>query len=154
MEKIRIMKDPIDELLKWLETVIESGKQSEARMSSHGIDSRGINASVVALERVRAQAEDLKKAAAEKAKTRTPAETSLRDLLAAQEMLGDTENWPNSLGESLAGPRPDGDWKTNPLAWVVWDARWRAAARYIRADAMIEESKRASRLPGLAPEAP
>jgi hypothetical protein len=148
------MNEPIDELLKWLETVIETGKQSEARMSSHGFDSRGINASVVALERVRAQAEYLKKAAAEKAETRTPEEISLRDQFAAREVINDEEGWPHVMCEVLAGPRPAGSWSTNVMEWIVWTARWRAAARYIRADAMIAESKRASRLPGLESPAP
>lgn len=30
----------------------------------------------------------------------------------------------------------------NPMAWIVWEAKWRAAMRYIRADAMIAQSQK------------
>ena len=62
---------------------------------------------------------------------------SVRDWFAGHEIIADEEqSW--ELCEALAGKRPDGDWRTNPLGWDAWHALWRARMRYIRADAMLK----------------
>ena len=40
---------------------------------------------------------------------------------------------------AFAGPQPDGDasWE----AHFIWNAKWRAKLRYLRADAMIEAGR-------------
>jgi hypothetical protein len=64
---------------------------------------------------------------------------SLRDWFAGQETLGDfdhpEEKMPANGAIALAGPQPDKDagWE----AHFVWNAKWRAKLRYMRADAMI-----------------
>lgn len=66
---------------------------------------------------------------------------TLRDYFAANENIAEYDfpeaGIPMSVAESLAGPIPDGAWVKNPLETMKWEARWRAAIRYIRADAMI-----------------
>jgi hypothetical protein len=66
---------------------------------------------------------------------------SLRDYFAAAEQIADDDagNW--ELLESLAGNRPDGNWSTNPLGWLAWDCKWRAAIKLARADAMLTARK-------------
>ena len=65
---------------------------------------------------------------------------SLRDWFAAQEHLTDWEQpdvfMSNETAEQLAGrPRPA---TGNYLDTLKWEAEWRAALRYIRADAMLK----------------
>jgi hypothetical protein len=62
---------------------------------------------------------------------------SLRDWFAGNERIVDEgSNW--ELCEALAGKRPDGDWKSDPIAWQIWCATWQAKLRYIHADAMLK----------------
>lgn len=63
---------------------------------------------------------------------------SLRDRFASQEKIDPNEEmgWP--LLEALAGPRPSGNWNSNPMEWFNWSNKWQAAVRYARADAMME----------------
>jgi hypothetical protein len=69
---------------------------------------------------------------------------SIRDYFAAAEQIADDDagNW--ELLEALAGKRPDGNWTTNPLGWLAWDCKWRAAIKYGRADAMLTARKGAA----------
>lgn len=60
---------------------------------------------------------------------------TLRDYLAAHETLSDVDVT-TGMAELLAGePMPK---RSDSLAWLCWDAKWKAALRYIRADAMLE----------------
>ncbi len=60
---------------------------------------------------------------------------TLRDYLAAHETLNDVDVT-TEMAELLAGePMPK---RSDSLAWLRWDAKWKAALRYIRADAMLE----------------
>lgn len=67
---------------------------------------------------------------------------SLRDYFAAHEQLRDWDN-PDAhmsltLAETLAGcPSPSKPWGEDPIANFTFEAKWRAALRFIRADAMI-----------------
>lgn len=71
---------------------------------------------------------------------------TLRDYFAGQETLAEWDN-PGadpsfSMCEALAGqPRPSHGWVCKSgvewLAMFRWDAKWRAALKYIRADEMI-----------------
>lgn len=67
---------------------------------------------------------------------------SLRDRFAAHETLSDHDHpdvlMPDKIAIALAGPRPEGDWFTNSLEWLKWEALYRARLRYIRADAMLK----------------
>jgi len=67
---------------------------------------------------------------------------SLLDYFAAKEDLSDFNGsggfCPEGLSESLAGPKPSGDFKTNPIEWFKWDAVIRAKMKYIRAKAMLK----------------
>lgn len=140
--------EPIDKMISWLSEVIGHAERVADEPTATEYARRQASYAVPVLARARACAEDLKKAAdAEKAKIKPQEEISLRDRLAAQEAIAATEDWPISVCEALAGPRPPKDWMTNPLEWIAWEAKWRAAVRYMRADAMIEESKQPSRLP-------
>lgn len=67
---------------------------------------------------------------------------SLRDWFAGQEKIDHAEDFNWEVCEALAGPRPTGDWLTNPLDWFRWEASWRAAMRYTRADAMLAARNR------------
>ena len=67
---------------------------------------------------------------------------SLRDWFAGQEKIDHAEDFNWEVCEALAGPRPTGDWLTNPLDWFRWEASWRAAMRYARADAMLAARNR------------
>ena len=67
---------------------------------------------------------------------------SLRDWFAGQEQLHDLESFGNELAVALSGPKPEGNWQTNPVAWLEWEARLRARAKYIRADAMLKARSR------------
>lgn len=63
---------------------------------------------------------------------------SLRDYFAAHETLGDwcinEANMPQDWADLLAGyKRPVND----PIGWLRWEADWKSALKYIRADAMI-----------------
>jgi hypothetical protein len=71
----------------------------------------------------------------------SPNGMSIRDYFAAAEQIADDDagNW--ELLEALAGKRPDGNWTTNPLGWLAWDCKWRAAIKYGRADAMLVARK-------------
>jgi hypothetical protein len=61
---------------------------------------------------------------------------TLRDWFAGQEQLKDWEDaGGGSITEALAGPRPN--WQIDPVGYIRWEARWRAAIKYIRADAML-----------------
>jgi hypothetical protein len=66
----------------------------------------------------------------------------LRDYLAAHETLSEYDHaeavFPDALAIALAGPKPDGNWSTNPIAWHQWEALYRAKLKYIRADAMLK----------------
>ena len=66
----------------------------------------------------------------------TPGMT-LRDYFAAAETL-DEEHLTIDGAVALAGPKPEGDWKTNTIEWYKWEAKWRAELRFIRADAMLK----------------
>jgi len=66
---------------------------------------------------------------------------TLRDWFAGNERIDDNEEFGVQILESLVGPRPEGTWSSNPLEWLDWDSRWRAAIRYSRADAMIAARK-------------
>jgi hypothetical protein len=63
---------------------------------------------------------------------------SLRDWFAGKEQLSGYDDWPTEMFEPLAGKRPDGNWATNTIAWLEWEAVWRARIKYIRADAMLK----------------
>lgn len=66
---------------------------------------------------------------------------TLLDWFAGQESIGDEEiGW--QICEHYAGPRPTGDWKTNPVEWHEWESRWRARVKYARASAMLAEKAR------------
>lgn len=62
---------------------------------------------------------------------------SLRDWFAGQEKIDPSEEFGWTLLEALAGPRPEGNWQSNPLGWFEWSNRWQAMVRYARADAML-----------------
>lgn len=67
---------------------------------------------------------------------------SLRAWLVSQETLSDfdqPDSMPSSeLCENLAGPMPEGGWRAgNILAMTVWEAKWRAALKLMRADAVL-----------------
>lgn len=70
---------------------------------------------------------------------------SLRDYFAAKETLAEWDHpeavVSQSMGEALAGPRPQHGWSCkDPEQWIAmlrWEAAWRSALKYIRADAMI-----------------
>jgi hypothetical protein len=68
---------------------------------------------------------------------------SLRDYLAAHETLSDfdhpEEQMPHTGCVALAGPQPDA--KDGWEAQFIWNAKWRAKLRYLRADAMIEAGR-------------
>ena len=68
---------------------------------------------------------------------------SLRDWLASNEKINDSENFAWEICEALAGKRPDKDRKVDPTAWEIWQAMWQAKVRYIRADAMLAARKEA-----------
>ena len=63
---------------------------------------------------------------------------TLRDWFAGNEQLVDCVEISVPACEALAGKRPDGTWKDNPIALIEWEAAWRARIRYIRADAMLK----------------
>lgn len=81
--------------------------------------------------------EALNKALRERDEARAEARKSLRDKFAMAEQITaeDAGNW--ELLESLAGPRPTGNWTTNPLLWLAWECAYRAKIKYARADAML-----------------
>ncbi len=70
---------------------------------------------------------------------------SLRDDFAAKEKLAEYDH-PDAipskrLCEALAGPQPEGGWGESGdiVEMFKWESKWRAALKYIRADAMIKE---------------
>lgn len=73
---------------------------------------------------------------------------ALRDLFAMNERLAewdspDAESPPAKMCEALAGrPRPAHGWSCNTaeqyLDILRWEAEWRAALKYLRADAMLK----------------
>ncbi len=65
---------------------------------------------------------------------------SLRDYFAAAEKIDAEEEWTVQQMESLVGPSPAGGIKSPE--WLLWEARWRAALRYMRADAMLAARER------------
>lgn len=68
-------------------------------------------------------------------------ELTLRDYLASQERIYESEGFGWPLLEALAGRRPIGTWDSNPLEWFDWSNRWQAVVKYARADAMIAARK-------------
>ena len=65
---------------------------------------------------------------------------TLRDYFAAKETLADFDHpevcVSSALTQVLAGPEPtDGDM----LEHLKWEAKWRAALKFMRADAMLKE---------------
>jgi len=66
---------------------------------------------------------------------------SLRDWFAGQEVIStdETLSWP--VLEALVGPRPSGNWDSNPMEWFNWSNKWQAKVKYARADAMIEAGR-------------
>lgn len=78
---------------------------------------------------------------------------SLRDWFAGHQSLSDLDSpdvcLPEDVAESLAEyamPTAD-EQKRYPLAFARWEASWRAALRYIRADAMLAERAKGSAEP-------
>ena len=72
---------------------------------------------------------------------------TLRDYFAAKETLREWDNpdalISTTLAEALAGEKqPKGGWSKDPVGMLKWEAKWRAAMRYIRADAMLAERER------------
>lgn len=74
---------------------------------------------------------------------------SLRDWFAGQETLADLDSQeasvPRSAAEALAGRKPDLSHVTKADNWIEhlkWEAEWRAAIKYIRADAMLRARER------------
>ena len=72
---------------------------------------------------------------------------SLRDWFAGQERLADWDNsdavMQRAMAEALAGqPQPPNGWagKTTAelIAMLRWEAEWKAALKYLRADAMMK----------------
>ena len=140
--------EPIDKMIMWLSEVLGHAERVADEPTATEYARRQASYAVSVLARARACAEELKTAAdAEKAKIKPQEEISLRDRLAAQEVLEPAKYWQPEIMKALAGPQPTGNWKTNPMEWLAWEAKWRAAVRYMRADAMIEESKQPGRLP-------
>lgn len=72
---------------------------------------------------------------------------SLRDYFAANERLDDLMQADGrvleKLVQELGGTPPDGRWRDNPVEMLKWEAKWRAAIRYIRADAMLAAREKA-----------
>ena len=74
---------------------------------------------------------------------------TLIDYFAAHETLADFDQtnacMSKSDAEKLAGsPRPEaGPDCADPLAIYRWEAKWRAALRYLRAEAMVERRAKA-----------
>lgn len=66
---------------------------------------------------------------------------SILDWYAGQEMIGD-EELSAGICDHFAGPKPTGNWSTNPAGWYEWEARWRAGIKYMRASAMLAEKAR------------
>lgn len=62
---------------------------------------------------------------------------SLRDWLASQESIHPEDELGSGLLEALAGPKPSGNWTTNPIEWFHWNNKWQAEVRYARADALL-----------------
>lgn len=64
---------------------------------------------------------------------------TLRDYFASHEGLEEFSgtNIPIELGIQLAGHPPSVPQKDDYVAWLKWQAKVRAALKYIRADAMI-----------------
>jgi hypothetical protein len=72
---------------------------------------------------------------------------TLRDWFAGQETLSDLDDpeaiVSDEMAEGLAGPKPKAGWTPgNIVAMTRWEAKWRAALRYLRADAMIAEREK------------
>jgi hypothetical protein len=70
-----------------------------------------------------------------------PQGMTLRDWFAGQERIDAQGEFGWELLEALAGPRPNGCWKTNPLGWFAWSNTWQAKVKFARADAMIAARK-------------
>lgn len=66
---------------------------------------------------------------------------TLLDWMAGQETIGE-EELSAGICEHFAGPKPGGNWSTNPADWYEWEARWRAGVKYMRAYAMLTEKAR------------
>jgi hypothetical protein len=62
---------------------------------------------------------------------------TLRDWFAGREVIEQSEifNWP--LIEALVGPRPRGNYDSNPVEWFHWNNLWQAKVKFARADAML-----------------
>lgn len=71
---------------------------------------------------------------------------TLRDYFAAHEGLEEFSGRgvPIELGIQLAGHPPSVPQEDDYVAWLKWQAKVRAALKYIRADAMIAEMERSS----------
>lgn len=69
---------------------------------------------------------------------------SLRDFFAAAESIAEWDDndavISTKLSEALAGEKmPSSGWAGDPLEMLRFEAKWRAALKYIRADAMLAE---------------
>lgn len=65
---------------------------------------------------------------------------TLRDWFASQEDLYDLDS-ENAAGLTIATAKllAGGNAPTDSIGYMKWEAKWRAALKYIRADAMIAE---------------
>ena len=79
--------------------------------------------------------------------SKTPLGMSLRDWFAGNETLAEWDcpeaSAPHKMCEALAGrPKPANGWACNThdeyIDMLRWEADWRAALKYIRADAMLK----------------
>jgi hypothetical protein len=75
---------------------------------------------------------------------------SLRDWFASRETLSDWDDteavMSKHMAEALAGePQPEGGWSSDAIGMFRFEAKWRAALRYIRADAMLAAREKSAK---------